>query len=186
MSDRHLEFMSKQTWLLPAPNLMLPFTSNLNRSIISDPPVAQSPNSGSSLDSLFLTHPTSNPLPKPVSLALESVLMPVCVSSAAPTPHPASTILKHRGTFLLVSPLPLLFLYLPNSSLFPKQEPHWVFQKHLSITLISAQIFAKDFPHMQNKSRGSLPSTSSRDFGSWLSLEFTPYRFSFTCWSLLR
>lgn len=43
MSNRHLEFKSKQkSWLLFVPNLMLPLTSNLGRNIMSDPLVASS------------------------------------------------------------------------------------------------------------------------------------------------
>lgn len=65
MSNRRLDFICKQkTWFLIVPNLMLPLTSNLN---LSDHRIAQAPNLGVSLDSLFLTHPTSTPLARPIS-----------------------------------------------------------------------------------------------------------------------
>lgn len=125
MSDRYLEFMSqRKTWLLPVPNRMLPFTSNLNRNIVSDHPVAQSSNLGSNLDSLFLTGPTSNPLAKLVSITFTAVLKPVYVSSVAPTPPSVFRFspLERGGTSPLVSLLPLLFLYYPSSSLLSNRS----------------------------------------------------------------
>lgn len=67
MSGRHLDFMSKrEIWFFFVPNLMLPLTPNLSR-YISHYLVAQAPNLGLGLDSLFLTHSASGPLIKPVS-----------------------------------------------------------------------------------------------------------------------
>lgn len=167
MSERHLEFMSRQeTRLLPVPNLMLPFMSSLNRNIISDHPVAQAPCLGGSLDSLFLTQPTSLPLAKPVSFTLQSVLKSACyhtrprvydISLKTPQHLPA-----HLPSSITVS--------LPR--LFSKQEPHWIFQKRLSSPHFLLTFLQWIFLTCRTDPELSLVSTSPGYFGSWLTYHF--------------